>query len=1059
MLPCWANTLLLAGCLAEPGWLLAQLEVERTERLSLEQGLSDQNVRDIHCDARGFLWLATGLNLERYDGYRFEAYNEFGSTARLHGQNIAQIGESAGAYLYLRYPHLQFIDLLHTDQLDCTQVFLDARSCLQGQVKEVYMEEQGDFFALSALPGALAIWRLNNSRLFEQICVLPWENFSAETFKLVKSKAGGFWVHGCYHGLFQVSSQGEILQHFENTDFKAFPDFDRTITAPNKGKLEPAIFHEDQAGRFWLSFKNLPGVYLFQKDERSITVAQPWPGLSPQEYFTRLWEDDRRNLLFASPTPGDRFIISKLTGLRPNGEHFDGATLLAVEDKIQDIFARDFDRQIFLGTYSGVYKVFLKNHAIRQYLARTIKPGEFGAILRSITSDGQGHVFFALEERYWYRLDPRSDQLDTLVLTNARGEPIELIRSGGALDYDPAGYLWGMSCIDEPQRRYALHRYDLARRTTRTWPLIGYLTTFHRQPDGRFIFLFRSSEQEGHIGIFDPRTEQYVAYTDADGTNPFAKRLPKCIFESRVRKGLFWIGTHDGVVAVDWQRRASRVYGTGESSASLNFSRPDLLALYEDEAGTLWLGTNGGGLNTLYFEKPDSEAGFPRPMAVKVVDMLHGLSNNLVCGVLPDGQGGFILSTDLGLNYYNPGSRIVGNFYQQDGLTNNEFNRFSFFKDENERFYFGTINGLNTFQLADLRGQKPAGNIRLTRLTKYFGEAGRLEEQTAGLDALQELVVEPEVSYFQLEFMLTDYAQPEKNQFFAWLEGQEKDWSNLGHTHVLRYNRLPAGRYTLHLRGADVQGNQTEIPFSVSIRSKEFFYRTWWFLSLVGLALLTGGGAIAQRRIRRIRAEGQQRTALSARLADLESRALQAQMNPHFIFNCLNSIQSFIADGDKDNAMRYVARFAQLTRSVLHFSGKTTIGLDEEIAALDHYLELECLRTGQRVRYQLEVAPDIEPFDTELPPMLVQPFVENSFKHGKISALHILFRKIDGQLIITVQDDGVGMSGKTDKLHQSKGIAITRERLAFWNGRADAADLRISALEKGLLITMTIQLK
>ncbi len=1059
MLHVWVRTLLLAGLLGSPDRLCAQLDLERTERLSLEQGLSNQEIRDIHRDLRGFLWLATGLHLERFDGYGFQPYHvRVDSAQRLHGRDIAQIGESADAHLYVSYRgNLDFIDLFHTDRFDCRQVFLNDSTGLQGVVRSLYMEEQGDFLVLSSLPDALLIWRLNDRHRFEKLASLPWAAAASEQFRLLKSKTGDFWVHGSRHGLFRLDNRGFMLQKFDNQSFN-LPKNRRGLAAPPPADdWEPAIFYEDGQGRFWLSFKNRPGVYLFPKGADSAARLGPWTGFSAQEYFTRLWEDGKGTLLFACPTPDDRYTFSRLLGLRANGEHFDAGALLKVEDKILDVFGQDFERQVFLGTYTGMYKIFLKNKGIQQYLTRSIRPGQFGDIVRSITGDGRDRIFFALEERYWYQLHMRTNRLDTLVLTDASGQPIALTCSGAALAYDPAGYLWGMGCTDEAH--YNLHRYDLVRKTTRSWPLDGRLVTFHRRPDGRFCLLFRSDEKGGEIVIFDPRTEKYTAYRDADGVNPFAKRFPKYILASRFRPGLLWIGTNEGVVAVDMERRSSGLYGARSEVAALNFSHPTVLALYEDEAGTLWVGTGGGGLNILSFQKQISGSRLPQPAALKIVDKSQGLSNDQVCGLLPDGQGGCLLSTDLGLNYYHPANHIIGNFYRHDGLTDNEFDRYSFYKDENGRFYFGTINGLNAFYLPDLLGQKPAGHICLTKLTKYSGQAGRLEEQTVGLGTLEELVIEPEVSYFQLDFMLTDYTQPEKNRFSVWLEGQEKDWTSLGSTHTLRYNRLPAGEYVLHLRGTDAQGNWTKTPFTLRIRSEEFFYRSWWFLSLLVLAMLAGAGALAQWRIRTVRVKEQRRTALNARLAELETRALQAQMNPHFIFNCLNSIQSLIAEGDKENAMRYVSRFAQLTRAVLHFTGKTTIGLDDEIAALRHYLELECLRTGQRVQYQIEVAPDIVPFDVELPPMLVQPFVENSFKHGNISRLKVIFRKMDGHLVVTVQDDGAGPTGKTDKLHQSRGIAMTRERLAYWNGRTDPADLRIIPLEKGLLVTMTIQLK
>ncbi|MBC7778284.1 MAG: histidine kinase [Phycisphaerae bacterium] len=1071
----------MAVLLCLPTLLVAQLQlkIERTEHFSFEQGLSDQEIHVIHRDAQGFLWIGTGIGLERYDGYRFEPYDDSPKKAqRLHGKSIAQIGESADGYLYLRYQgSLQFIDLFHTDRLDCEQVFLDSTTGIKGQVRELCLKERGDFFVLSSLPEGLAVWKLNARHRFEKVFFLPWVHCEGEVFRLQKSNFGHFWVYGSRQGLFRTDAEGKVLQRIENKNFITNDHAAVHAVGAKEKELEPGIFYEDKTGHFWLSFKNLQGVFRFQQGEKGKMGTRPWEGFPQHEYFTRLWEDEKGNLLFGSLLPDDYRFTYKLLGLGANGQTFDAASLLDVEDNILHIFGLDFKRQIFLGTFSGIYKIFLKNNSIRHYLYQDLKPGAFGAIVCSIVSDGQGNVFFALEDKNWYRLDStHSDRPEKLLLLDAKGKPLRLNNSGRGLAYDPDGYLWGTSCPDDTIGQ--LHRYDLTHKTTHTWRFPGKLFTLCRSRDGRLCLVFRSaSGQGGNIGIFDPHTEQYKPYTDANGANPFEKRTPEYIVESRSRNGVFWVGTKDGLVAVDLQHRVSRTYGTGEKNDALNFNNSDILVAYEDEAGSLWLGTKGGGLNVLHFEKENDGEGLPRPDSVEVVDKTLGLCNNIVCGILPDGQGRYILSTWFGLSIFNPLTKAVGNFYKQDGLNHNEFNRFSFYGDKNGRFYFGTINGLNSFQLEDLLPQTLDTKIRLIKLTKYFGSAGRIEEQQEGLDHLGKLVIGPEVSYFQLEFMLTDYSEPRKNQFYVWLEGQDTTWRYLGNTNFVRYNRLPPGRHTLHLRGADAQGNLTETPLTLIIQAEESFYETSQFLTLMALGVAGAVFAFGQWRIRSTRRRAERRARLGQKIAELELKALQAQMNPHFIFNSLGAIQYFIRADRTQEADGFLTKFAQLMRLFLESSKNKYISLAEEIRLLQLYVELEKMRFEGRFEAKFSVDENIDTDEVEIPSMLLQPFVENAINHGlfhkKEKGLLQIKVSANGskEIQCIVEDDGVGREAagalreQSLKNYKSRAMQIVHERLEAlsqvegYEVKIEVEDLRyLDSSPAGTRVTVTIPL-
>jgi sensor histidine kinase YesM len=169
-------------------------------------------------------------------------------------------------------------------------------------------------------------------------------------------------------------------------------------------------------------------------------------------------------------------------------------------------------------------------------------------------------------------------------------------------------------------------------------------------------------------------------------------------------------------------------------------------------------------------------------------------------------------------------------------------------------------------------------------------------------------------------------------------------------------------------------------------------------------------------------------------------------MNPHFIFNSLTSIQNFIINQDDIKASIYLSRFSELVRSILTNSIEERITLDEEIGTIRNYLELQKVRFSDKFDYSVEVDERIDPENTFIPPMLGQPFIENSIEHGiknKDSKGHIWIRFIakNGNICYSIEDDGVGRKKAQEVLrsknreHKSLATEITRERIRVLNRR------------------------
>jgi len=232
------------------------------------------------------------------------------------------------------------------------------------------------------------------------------------------------------------------------------------------------------------------------------------------------------------------------------------------------------------------------------------------------------------------------------------------------------------------------------------------------------------------------------------------------------------------------------------------------------------------------------------------------------------------------------------------------------------------------------------------------------------------------------------------------------------------------------------------------------FWQTGWFSILAGLSVLSLLYLLWRYRIGQIRREEALKTDFNRRIAKVEMAALRAQMNPHFVFNCLSSINRFILVNEPDEASAYLTKFSRLIRLILDNSRSDRVALDRELEALRLYLEMEAMRFGNRFDYEVSVSPEVHPEQIELPPLLIQPYVENAIWHGLMhkkdkGKLTVRVFNQAGGLCIVVEDNGIGRSramelkSKSAVTQKSHGLQVTAERMELirelYGVNADAA--------------------
>lgn len=321
----------------------------------------------------------------------------------------------------------------------------------------------------------------------------------------------------------------------------------------------------------------------------------------------------------------------------------------------------------------------------------------------------------------------------------------------------------------------------------------------------------------------------------------------------------------------------------------------------------------------------------------------------------------------------------------------------------------------------------------------------------------------------KIQFIFTSPTLRNREQlnYFYRLKGTETDWtiSNFQNNQVT-FNSLAPGKYQFELK-VENNGKYSEIQ-SVYFTIKAPFYQTWWFILLSIVSFLLIVFYSYKRQLAKQKRKSDQINELYAS----KLTAIQSQMNPHFIFNSLNSIQDLILKGDVEHSYSYITTFSNLVRKTLSHSEKDFIDFEEEVKHLELYLSLEKLRFKKDFNYTIE-ADDID--DISLPPLLIQPFIENSLVHGLLhkegnKVLKIRFELAE-ELICTIEDNGIGREkAKEIKLrkrseHESfSGKAIERRFEIFssiYNGNFSCSydDLYDDGVAAGTKVTLKIPIR
>lgn len=289
------------------------------------------------------------------------------------------------------------------------------------------------------------------------------------------------------------------------------------------------------------------------------------------------------------------------------------------------------------------------------------------------------------------------------------------------------------------------------------------------------------------------------------------------------------------------------------------------------------------------------------------------------------------------------------------------------------------------------------------------------------------------------------------------------DWSAMSENASVFLPYLPSETYHIEVKITDHSVGYVYQQALLKLRINPPYYKTFWFIGLMLLIISLLVYALFLYRLMQQKREDKKKNSAQKRLAESKMESLLAQMNPHFTFNAMNSIQNFILDQDVDKALLFLGGFSKLIRMNLDYCTKPFITLKEEIDYLKLYVSVENERFNNRVDVHFEIDKNIDLYDMEVPSMLLQPFVENVFKHAfppQVSAprIDIRFAIINDVILqCTVADNGVGANAMVaNGTHKSKGMALVKERLKLLGYEQDDV-LKVTSVQgQGVQVLVTL---
>ncbi|HZV69017.1 MAG TPA: histidine kinase [Saprospiraceae bacterium] len=579
--------------------------------------------------------------------------------------------------------------------------------------------------------------------------------------------------------------------------------------------------------------------------------------------------------------------------------------------------------------------------------------------------------------------------------------------------------------------------------------------------DGKYVIIGQTNKG---VWLYDPIQKSYrrPVYEEGDMGEMTRIKLENDFIDQiyTLHNGHHIIVARDGGYVMDMSAyRIRQIHFPGEKE-NLNFC-------YEDNFRQVWLGTYKGiycldsnlvfkfqvkdgvgpGLMRSFFQWDDHEyiLGAQGLFLIQIQDgnievktLNHFFDHKNINSIFRDKLHRLWLGTDDGLYLFDRKREYIDLYDRYDNMQGDVYCSNAFYQNKEGVLFVGGTNGINYFKPEEIKDRTDSLVVSLVTISVNQDDSSYFDRENL-------LTLAPVENNIEINYIAPFYGNSNRLKYKYRLMGLSPEWKNAGNVNTIRFTALPPGSYKFNLAASFNGIDWTESKDTLLFKIAYPVWQKWWFI-LCCICIVCGFLIyMVRRRINSIRKNEKVKRDYERRIAEVEMHALRAQMNPHFMFNSLNSINNFILKNDPDNASGYLTKFSRLMRLILDNSRSEWVLLENELKALELYIQLEVVRFDHVFDYDINVSPEIDVTTTSIPPMIIQPYVENAIWHGLLhrnkpgGKLWIRFTKERQGLIITIEDNGVGrqeaqrLKSKSATKHKSHGMKITAERIEIVN--------------------------
>lgn len=980
--------------------------------LDRTDGLASNHVSAILQDSKGFIWIASTA-LQRYDGINLLTVASFDKVpGSIYYDDICLCEDNKGRIWMgapdnIRYydPATATVSVLKIDippsihgSLSCSRIIQDHAGVIWATTQE----------------GLLQYDDVHNR--FIKPANIP-ESIRRDLYStIIEDRRGNLWISG-RKGIYKLDPDRKHLYYADNN-----PENDPLLAIRNSVKR----FYLDRQQRLWVAARGGDSLYQYTPDTREFHVFSFSPPFSNGNMVTDIIADREQNIWIATENGGIYRYNERSgkfdTNIRSNNEddqdlHYDFEV---------NCFLNDRNGRLWVGTDLGVNILSMPAGSFRIMDHRTEFKGTEERLPRAevtgLFQDSRGNIYAGYWGRGFCWLNP-SLELIGQYLHDAKSpayqlpEERSLVWSFAELSDGKilVGQENGRLSVFDPNKGRFLHHYHA--------PIFGDQTLMTMSPEGDSI-VWIGLYKRGLVK-WNTRTDSFIAYPSL---LEYVNRPITVMDIARRQDSVLWIATSDAGL-LRFNIHSGQVSGS-EIFTYDKYTVSNITCIEFLDDTTLIAGTDHG----LWVY--NTQKGTARPL------MINGaLFNEWVLNLQINDTMGSWFSTQYGFYHFNRNQGAIETFVQTgDIIDNNRKVRRSVSRLLDGRLMVGASDHFVIFDPKVLQVAPPPPDVTILSF--------RTMDSVINLGLERGKYAPVTLSYRQnfisIEFKSLLYHHEAVGYLYQ-MEGVDEGWVKAEGLLVARYTNLPPGSYLFKVRSVNPAGTFSTGITTLTINILPAFWQTALFRILCVLLIIVLVYVYFKLRVNAVKKEARRRTAIQQQIAQLEMKALRAQMNPHFIFNALNSIQTFMMKRETEQALSYLGRFARLIRNVLDNSQMNSIPISNELRMLENYLELEKLRFGDQFTYEISVDDELDPDFTDIPTMILQPFVENAIWHGLLHKkgdghLSITFHQREKSLLCVIEDNGVGREKAVAQRqqtneHHSRGLQITRDRLALYNRR------------------------